>query len=49
MNHPIIANGNAQARYNEMLKEAADYRLENKVSRRRSVNSLITAIVSLFA
>ena len=48
MNHPIIANGNAQARYNEMLQNAAHYRLETRVSQRRSLASLITAIISLF-
>lgn len=48
MNHPIIANDNAQARYSEMLQEAAYHRLETKVSQRRSLTSLITAIISLF-
>jgi hypothetical protein len=49
MNHPIIANGNAQARYNEMLQEAAEYRMETQVTRRRGIAGLITAIISLFA
>ena len=48
MNHPIIANGNAQARYNEMLQEAADYRLETQVTHRRGIASLISALISLF-
>jgi hypothetical protein len=48
MNHPIIANGNAQARYNEMLQEATHYRMETKVSQRRSVTHLISTIISLF-
>ena len=48
MNHPIIANGNAQARYNEMLQDAANYRLQSKVTQRRSFASLITAIINLF-
>jgi hypothetical protein len=48
MNHPVIANGNAQARYNEMLQDAAHYRLESQVTRRRGIVSLITAIINLF-
>jgi hypothetical protein len=48
MNHPIIANNNAQARYNEMLQEATEYRLEKRVTRRRNIVGLITAVINLF-
>ncbi len=48
MNHPIIANNNGQARYNEMLQEAAQYRLGAKVSQRRGFTQLINTIISLF-
>ena len=44
MNHPIIANENAKARYNEMLQDAATYRLQNKVAKPRG---LVTLIMSL--
>ena len=48
MNHPIIANGNAQARYNEMLQEAANYRLETKTNQRQSIAHFISTFISLF-
>jgi hypothetical protein len=44
--NPIIANANGQARYNELLQEAAEYRQQTKVSRR--LPSFITAIINLF-
>jgi hypothetical protein len=48
MNHPIIANGNGQARYNELLREAEQYRLEHKVAKQRGIAKIINTIVSLF-
>ena len=48
MNHPIIANNNGQARYNELLQEATNYRLETKVSHRHGITKLISTIISLF-
>ena len=48
MNHPIITNNNAHLRYNEMLHNAEQYRLANKVTKRHSVTQLISTIISLF-
>ena len=48
MNHPIIANENAKAHFNEMLHDAEQFRLANKVSKRYTVTQLINTIISLF-
>ncbi|MCB8945004.1 MAG: hypothetical protein H6658_14735 [Ardenticatenaceae bacterium] len=48
MNHPIIANENAKARYNEFLYEAEQYRLESKVTKRHGLAQLLSMIISLF-
>lgn len=48
MNHPTIATSNAQARYNEMLQEAAAFRREKQIKRHRGVIRLITAVLDLF-
>ena len=48
MNHPIIANNNGQARYNEMLQEAAQYRLQTNVAKPRRFGKLINTLMSLF-
>ena len=48
MNHPIIANNNGQTRYNEMLQDAANYRLETKVTQRRGIAHLISTFIALF-
>jgi hypothetical protein len=44
--NPIIANANAKARHDEFLREADQYRLQKRVSRR--VPGFISAIISLF-
>lgn len=48
MNHPIISQGNAQVRYDEMLQEAEQYRRTKKATPPRRLISLITAFIHLF-
>ncbi len=48
MNHPIISKNNGQARYNELLQEAAQYRLQTTVAKPRRVSRLIDTLMSLF-
>ena len=48
MNHPIIANNNGQARYNELLQEAANHRLETKVTKPNSRIKIVNLIINLF-
>ncbi|MCB8945003.1 MAG: hypothetical protein H6658_14730 [Ardenticatenaceae bacterium] len=48
MNHPFIANENGKARHNELLKEAANHRLQTKAAQQNSKSSLLKSLMSLF-
>ena len=44
MNHPDIANANANERYNQMLQVAASHRLQKRVSAHITIRDLLNEL-----